>query len=280
MYAMLLIIAVAQIIIEMIPVSSSGHVLLLEKYGILYGYLPFDWIMPEWFEYLLNIPTIFVLIIFFWSEIWSLKRRFFIITYDYLWKRKQLRWAQKKWLSMIFRLIGFIVIVDILTVGPYFICKKIFISGVYNWQQGIGFLLTASALFSLAVIHKKKRATWCSAYDACMIGLSQVLAVIFKCSRFGITLAAAHALGFSFRRSVHFSFLTFFPLLLVASLKGLIFMPSTAYHLFDTVFCSTIILAALISYIALHAVWWLGERGYLWSLGFYMIVPLLAIIFL
>ena len=279
MYLILLSIAVVQIIIEMIPVSSSGHVSLLEKYGMYHGHFPSNWVTPEWFEYILNIPAIVVLVVFFWSEIWSLKRRLFIVTKDFLWHKKQLRWVQKKWLSMVFRLVGLVFLADIVTVIPYFICKELFACGVSRWQQSLGFVITALSLFSLSMIYTK-RTRWCSIYDALAMGFAQGAATIFSCSRFGITLATAHALGFSFRRSAHFSFLIFFPLLLAASLKGLICMPSTAFSLFDTAFLMAIVFAAMLSYFALYAVWWLGQRGYLWYLGFYMIIPLFAVIFL
>jgi undecaprenyl pyrophosphate phosphatase UppP len=61
-----ILIIFVQILIESFPVSSSGHVALLEKFLSKFGYTNFE--LPDFFDHFLHGPTILVIMVVFWKE--------------------------------------------------------------------------------------------------------------------------------------------------------------------------------------------------------------------
>ncbi len=280
MYAIMILLAVVQIIVEMIPISSTGHLFLVKKYAIAAGWLPVGWMMPEWFEGILNIPTIFIILLFFRADISNTFYNFFSIAKIYM-QKKKLRLVQKKWLIMMGQLFCFVLCADIITAIPYFFCKSIFLCGICNQQQIIGFALTGIALFVIRYA-KDQRKSWCLIYDALIMGIAQGGAKLFSCSRFGSTLATGmYFLGFSFRRALYFSFVVYLPLLSASSLKALLELPTNSYALLmNPLFLGSCFVAGLIAYAIFYLIFLAGQKGYLWYLSFYMLAPLLAMFLL
>ncbi len=274
------LLAVIQIIVEMIPISSTGHLFLVKKYAIEAEWLPIGWMMPEWFEGILNIPTIFIILLFFRADISNTLYNFFSIAKMYMQKNK-LRFVQKKWLIMMGQLLCFVLCADIVTAIPYFFCKYIFVCGICNQQQIIGFALTGSALFLLRYAKDQKK-SWCLMYDAIIMGVVQGGAKLFSYSRFGSTLATGmFLLGFSFRRALYFSFVVYLPLLSASSLKALLELPVESYALLmNPLFLGSCFIAGLIAYIIFYLIFLAGQKGYLWYLSFYMLAPILAMLLL
>lgn len=280
MYAIMTLLAVVQIIIEMIPISSTGHLYLVKKYAIAAGWLPVGWMMPEWFEGILNIPTIVIILLFFRADINTSLHNFFSVTKTYIYKKK-LRSVQKKWLFMMGQLFCFVLCADVVTAIPYFLCKYIYTCGIGNQQQIIGFGLTGFALLLLRYAKDQKK-SWCLMYDAIIMGIVQGGAKLFSYSRFGSTLMTGmFFLGFSFRRALYFSFVIYLPLLCASSLKALLELPIESYALFmNPLFLGSCCFAALVAYASFYLIFLAGQKGYLWYLSFYMLAPLLAMFLL
>lgn len=275
-----LVLAITQIIVEMAPVSSSGHVALVKDVGEKYGIFPPGWMMPEWLEYILNVPALLVLLLFFRHEIYSITRRFSLIFYRWT-KNKALRWSEKYFMQLIFQLFLLTIFADVLTAVLYFSGKYVYATGVAGWQQSIGFLLTGLGLFSLRWVTFQPHQHF-TIKNAFILGITQGCAKVFLVSRMGITLVMAQWLGFSFRRSMQLSFFIYAPLLLATILKALYIMPlqdPVCTFFFSIPFLSVILCATVISYFLLAFVVRLGIEKRLWILSFYMIIPFILSLF-
>ena len=95
-----------QVLSEMLPISSSTQVELLQQwYARLQGGLPV--IIPEGFDYLLHVPLLVVVPIFFargwWAPVAMLVHR--------VWRRERLQsWSTHQLLMIMGKLIGLIFV--------------------------------------------------------------------------------------------------------------------------------------------------------------------------
>lgn len=276
----LVLLAVTQIIFEMAPVSSSGHVALLMDIFKSYGLLTDDFFIPEWLEYIFNIPTFIVLLLFFRHEIKGLLSRFISISFNWI-KKKKLRWSERYFMQLIFQLFLLVIVADLITAIPYFFCKYFYACGIASWQQITGFLLTGLGLLSLRWTTFKPHQHF-NLKNACILGLAQGAAKLLLVSRMGITLVTAQQLGFSFRRSLHLSFCIYAPLLFVAILKGLLSIPHHDPLVIALIKIPPLImffLATILSYCVLYFIFLLGIKKQLWRLSFYLLLPLILSFF-
>ena len=137
----LIIIIFLQIILESLPVSSSGHLLLAEKF--------LHTQMPKYFDYFLHGSTIIILLIIFNKE-WIEPVRYLItgITNNFFRKKA----SYKNLLNIFFKIITLVIISNTITTLIWFIFK--FYLEEKNWFGSnlhllIGFCITTLFLFLL-----------------------------------------------------------------------------------------------------------------------------------
>lgn len=178
------ILGIVQGITEWLPVSSSGHLAIVEH---LFGLK-----QPLLFDVMLHFGSLIVVMIFFRKEIFELIKG--IIAFD------------KSKLKLLLMII--VASIPIAVVGLLF---KDFIE--YSFRSlkiiGIALLITSLLLFlSKYPVKKNKKLGF---FGAFVIGLFQALAVFPGISRSGSTISSGMLLGIKKEDVAKFSFLIFIP---------------------------------------------------------------------
>ncbi len=241
---------VIQIIFESLPVSSSGNVLLwmpvLQKF---LGLKPIENVLPD-FDFLLHIPTLFIIGLFFFRS----------------WSSRLLRIP-----STFPRLVvvaGCCVLADTMTVVFYFLWKAV---GTAFFPLWVGFLSTTFLLASLYFFSWKGKKSRLNYRDACLIGVVQGISLLPGISRFASTLVAGIWLGYSPEKACKYSFLIQVPLLGAAFLKGLWSLAhASTYAPFDEPpFYLVVIGATVVSFCVLSYVFGMVKRKTIWIFAWY-----------
>ncbi len=241
-----------QIIFEMMPISSSGHLQLIA-----------DFLKPDrsillqepfnlYIGYLLHIPTAIIVPLFFFRR-WS----FPFIHIATCW-------------PFIAKISFFTFCADVITVLFYLSFNIPILKTI---PLGFGFFLTGGCLLSLLWCPKTPITTW--RFDkALMLGAVQGVAFIPGLSRFALTYVAARWQGMSARRSFEISFLIQWPLLVVASLYSLyICFKYNLLQLLNLPFWCVMLIAGIIAYGVLYGMNIMVKHRMLWLWGVYMMIP-------
>jgi len=182
---------------EFLPVSSSGHLILLRKIFDFHE-------MSLLLEVALHIGTL-ISILFFWFK-------------DYLKEIKLIVSGNFETLLKVFigclpaGIIGFLF-KDAIRIYFYDINSINYLI--------ISYLLMSILLFSTKFFKSNSKDT-ISNTNALLIGCMQAIAIIPGVSRSGITIAIALILGISFKSSIKFSFILVIPILIFAGLDTII----------------------------------------------------------
>ncbi len=217
-----IILGLVQGLTEFLPISSSGHLILV------------PWLMgweehSMFFDISLHFATLFAVLIYFrkeWAHILLKERRFlwYIIA-----------------ATVPAGLAGLFMgdIVEEHCRSPLSVAAML---GLF------GLVLYLADFFG----KKNKTLETITLKSYFLIGLSQMLAIIPGVSRSGITMSAALLLGFNRESSVRFSFLLIAPIVMAAGLKSVIDIAKTGYVPLSAPFFSGFIAAFLSSMIAIH----------------------------
>ncbi len=194
----LLSIVFLQIVIESLPVSSSGHCALWTYFFENLTNAK-TCIIPVDIDFLLHLPTIFM-VTFYFSEP--------IIWYIFHIKKMYKKIALYAFSSFIAGLIT--------SVGYVVIRKFKLISISYS----LGFFITGLLLSSLFICKVEKSKRTLTITDAAILGFVQACALLPGISRFASTYVAARWLGFHNYYAFAHSFAIQIPLLVAAFLKA------------------------------------------------------------
>ncbi len=261
-----------QIIAEVLPISSSGHIFLLKKAWNFAGYtIDPHQIFPT-IDFLLHIPTLFVLLLFFFKRWWNIilhKPIHYLVFFE-----------KESW-----KKIGSVLI---------FLGVSSFITFLFWWKRyyeyvttpvWIGFLATGLVLFAMKFLPKVKtskinqgrKGLW-QIQNAVILGLVQGAMMNAGFSRFGFTLFFSRLLGYNFNTAFEISFLLEMPLLFGASMKALLDIykkPEIFSEYFAIHGLFAMLVAAILSYFVLKGVNKLVEKNKLHYISGYMIIPLI-----
>lgn len=273
-YSPLLLIA-TQIIVESLPVSSSGHVRLVQ---LLFGTAP----LPDFIDHFLHGPTLLIIMIYFFGAWFDLARRTCeaLVMLVRVRCMSGLRDSQKRLLAVVLRVVGYVVAADLVTALCYFLFN-IFVKHsmviASPWVLLCGFMVTGCALItSASFTQSDAEASVLTFPKAIILGLVQGIAFFPGISRFGATVIAARWLGLSPRRSLQFSFQMFFPLIVAAFIgNGL---PAALGQggdvLLSGMYCWTYLVATVIAYVFFVGAGWIALRDKMWWFGVYMLFPI------
>ena len=239
-----------QIITESLPISSSGHVALLER---VLGLVP----LSDMVEHAMHLPTACVLPLLFKRELIELYAAFKKAPQNII------VWGL---------LIG---LADSIT-G---LCYLLFKYYKPTWfPLSVGFGITALLLVSLRFIAPGSR-TQLTYYEAALLGLIQGIALLPGISRFAATFVAGRLMGMNTRYALFTSFAVQWPLLLAAGSVGvgkLLYTYSESLFSYETaLMLVTVVGSTVASYYIFKAVFALAEKNSVWLFGIYMIIPLL-----
>lgn len=196
-----LFLGIVQGFTEPIPVSSSGHLVLIQHYlGIEVSGMSF--------ELLVNSASLIAVLLIYREDIWRLAHNGVL----YVTKKEQSYKSD-------FRFIMYLIVATVpaAIVGLLFedyIADKL--KGVVT--IGVALIITGIALWSIRNLKGRKNDSDLSFKDAVIIGLSQAVALIPGISRSGATIVTSMALGTKQETALRFSFLLFIPV----SLGGMI----------------------------------------------------------
>lgn len=195
------ILGAVQGLTEFLPISSSGHLLLLEKImGISTD--SGDLLL---LNILLHFGTLAAVFMVYWKRIWNMVKHPF---------KSELKW-------LVVATIPAVIAALVVDFSEAFEGKFII------WS----FYLTSIVLIAGTVINKRRRANhtlhkkvmW---YDAVSMGVMQAVAILPGLSRSGSTISGGVASGLSRKRAADFAFLMSIPAILgsaVLELKDVIF---------------------------------------------------------
>lgn len=234
-----------QIILESLPVSSSGHLVLAEKI--------MQWQeIPKAVEYVLHGPTIVVLVLCF--------RATWVPLLLHCWRYR----------AVLLRMIFLGAAATLVTVPFY--CGMQWLAP--SFPLALGFACTASLLFSLRFVSYHHEPM--SYKKALLLGCVQGISGLPGISRLASSYVAGVWLGLAPRKSFYFSCMMQFPLICAGFLYGLFKTCGTEYRHIVSQPQDAIAIASATA-IAYILLWWVQrcmEQHTIWKFGYYMLLPL------
>ncbi len=234
----IVVLALVQGLTEFLPISSHGHLNLvnemLEGLGLITAPLPEE--EPVLFV-AVHVGTLGAVVVYFWRDLWTMVLGLLRLTNGRV--------------DGGARLAGYLVIatVPVLIAGfavNYYAADALRSVTVIAWATLVfGIVLYVADRTGMTVRHVEHLGVG----DAVIIGCAQALALIPGTSRSGITMSAARLLGMERSEAARFSMLLSIPAILGAgTLKGL-----DLYRLGDVELTSAAVLAAGLAFVAAWA---------------------------
>ncbi|MGI5838307.1 MAG: undecaprenyl-diphosphate phosphatase [bacterium] len=236
-----LILGLVQGLTEFLPVSSSGHLVLLQAlFGISEGSLTFD--------ILVHFGTLLAVLAVFHQDILAIVKQPFS------------------------RLPRLLLVGSAVTAVFYFLLKD-YIEALFTTGRllGVSFLITGIVLSTAdRALKGRKNLTGITYPDAAFVGLMQGLAILPAVSRSGITITGALLRGIDRETAARFSFLLSLPVILGASLLELPELLAVENAAAWPVFLSGMAAAAIAGYFAIRFMLKVVTQGRLRIFAYYV----------
>ena len=234
--------ALVQGVTEWLPISSSGHLALIQQM------LQFK--SPVFFDVMLHVGTLIVILIVFKEKIAKITKT--VCT-------KGLTTPEGKTLKQ--------VIIGNAPIAVAYILFGKEIKDMFSNAPavGIAFLATGFVLFlTLKARNVKDELTYT---DSILVGVAQAFALLPGLSRSGLTIAVALLLGIERRRAAEFSFLLAIPAVIGAAIEETITQGFTGINIFS-IFVGMIV-AVIVGYAALKLLLRIVQKGKLYIFSIY-----------
>ncbi len=226
-----LILSVIQGITEWFPVSSSGHLALMQS---VFGFQDLV------FDVFLHFASILAVVVIFWRDIVGLLRR-------------------GNW-----NYIG-LIIVAVIPTFLFGLLLRDYIIKSFHSLFFIGLFFVFSGIVIYSTRFSKERKSKVRSVDALFVGLMQVFALFPGISRSGMTISGGLFAGLKKEEAIRFSFLLAIPVILGASLAeaGQIFTSSIDYWILLLSFVVTFLVSLVTIKLLFLAIksekfWWFG----------------------
>lgn len=234
------ILGLVQGLCEFLPVSSSGHLVLLQKiFGIEEGLL--------FFNSMLHLGTLFAVFAVFYKPIWALLKKP----------------LQKK--------VYLLVCATAVTTALALLFEEEIDALFGGGLLGVGFLMTSLILLlSERFARGKKRAEDLSYPGAAAVGLIQAVAIMPGVSRSGSTIAASRFFGLSKDEAAEFSFLLSIPPILGSVLLECLDLAKEGVGVVEPLHVAVgMLFAAASGYLAIRWMLKLIREKSLWGFALY-----------
>lgn len=186
-----LILGLVQGLTEFIPVSSSGHLIIVREFLVIHGNdLAFDAI--------LQLATILAVLVYFWKDLWGL-------LYD--WKKLK------------------IIIIATIPAVVFGLLLEKYMETVFRNVLLVAIMLAVGSFIMLLSEYFSTKDKTLTLKNGFIIGLFQCLALVPGMSRSGMTISGGLFIGLSREEATRFSFLLSFPIILGSGLKKLLDIP-------------------------------------------------------
>ena len=274
-YISSVLMGILQGVAEFLPISSSGHLALFQRFFSVENYEE----TQMFFTVLLHLGTLISVFVYYWRDIVDMIREFFLLLGSLFYRKG----GREGGPTPPARRMVLLIVVGTL---PLFV-----ILPVKGWIEGamgsaafvsVALILTGFILFfSDRVARGKKTAKTATLLDAVLVGCAQAVGTLPGISRSGVTISAGLLRGYDRAFAVRFSFLMSMPAVLGANLlsfvdvlrEGAIDMSLLPVYLVGTV------VAAVVGYLAIGLVNLLAKKGkfgafayYCWAMGIISLV--------
>ncbi len=241
--------AIVQGLTEFLPVSSSGHLSLIQHFTGTSGE------GSLMFSAILHLGTLVAVFVAFWDTIWALIKELFRML-------KDIFTGKFKWSTMNGerRMIIMLVISLALLIPFYFF--KDFFTGISEdgsiMLEGFCFLYTATILFlSDRCVKGNKKPADITVRNAVTVGVFQGIALLPGVSRSGSTICGGLFSGFSRETAVRYSFILGIPAILGGCLLEIKDAVETDIQIELLPYILGFVIAAIVGVLAIKMVSWL-----------------------
>ncbi len=244
---------------EPLPISSSGHLVLIRY---LFNTNAFDDLN---FEILLNFASFLAIFFLFRKDIFKLISSFFL----YIFKKESRKKPEVKdnfkycWL----------IVLGCLPAGIIGVLFKDNIESALSNVKilGIAFLFTALMLFLVRKIDGQKKDKDLTVTDALVIGLFQMIALIPGISRSGAVLVGCLFRNLNRDASLKYAFMLYLPVSIGSFLLSITDLLETSSHLYLPYGIGFLVTAGM-TYLA--SLWFFDivKKGKLWKFSIYLII--------
>jgi undecaprenyl-diphosphatase len=234
-----LLLALVQGLTEWLPISSSGHLVVIQQLSGL------D--VPVAFDILLHLGTLASVIAYFWKDILAMLKALFTFNAS----------------NPDFRTILLLILGSIpagLTALFFLDLLESFFANVL--AVGVGFIITAIILLLSRLHRGKGEISWSVAL---VMGLFEALALIPGVSRSGSTISSGLFCGAEKQKVFRFAFLLSIPAIIGATAVEIVKTPSIVL---DTSSLAATVVAAVVGYIAIRLAkrFVMSDRFYLFAI--------------
>lgn len=254
-----------QVVVESLPVSSSAHVLLAQKYMCFMGlsvyvcgftptFMGNNVVKFDTFLHLMHLPTLLIVLFFFRDRL------------IFLWKSLRRSWR------IVSKIVWLTAIADIGTVLFFVVFKLV----PLPLPLGIGLIITAFILYSLRFYVPSNRIwNWRSAL---LVGVVQGVSLLPGISRFAAVYASVCWLGLPQRKAFEITWLVQWPLIFAACMESiyLLWASDQLMPLLEPFTLLMVGIATLCGLSMFYLAAYLAREGKLWWFSFYMIVPIVG----
>ncbi len=262
------LLAIIQGISEILPISSSGHLIIAQN---LLG-LDISNMSTSIF---LHVGSLVAVIIFYFSTLKVLSQN----SFRYVFKKEKNSETKKAWHLILMMLIS------ILPAGILGLIFKSKIEDIFSTTIfiGINLIITAILLLFLTKNKGKKTIDEITYKDALIVGLFQALGIMPGISRSGITTIGGKVSNLKDEDAVNYSFLLFIPVALGTGLLEIIELCTGKLVLTEQeIILNTIgaLISMIVTYISLKLLLKIIKKGKLYYFSLYcLIVGILVLIF-
>ncbi len=247
-----------QVVSESFPISSSGHVLLLESLIAYYSNSAFfndtrTFFMSDEVMHMLHIPTLCI-IMFFFRQRWI----------------PVLLHPRKTW-RIVIRMVSYIIGADVIT-SIFYVVKK---QNIYSFPLYMGFCITLLFLISLLFVSsdQPKKVTFST---LAILGVVQGMALLLPgVSRFASVYVVARWLGIMPDKAFAITWMIQWPLILAAAVASLRHA-QVLYLLMSGQVWLVMVLGGIMALGGMYIVYWMAVREKLWLFSIYMILPVVV----
>ena len=277
-----LLLGLVQGLAEFLPISSSGHLVLLET---LFG---FEDGGDLFFDVLLHFATLIAVFVAYRKEVLEMIREFFAFLAVCIGKGGKGARETKEEVPPARRLILLIILATLPLVLVLPVKDVLESARAYPWIVGIALLATGCILFfsdRYGKTHRGRKtersATW---KDALLVGVMQAVAVMPGVSRSGSTISMGIFRGFERNFAVRFSFLLSIPAVLGATLVETVdaVQAGIQWNLVP-LYLAGMLVAGVSGYFAIKLVRYITNKGkfgwfafYCWAVGLITVIASLA----
>lgn len=261
-----IIFGIIQGLTEPLPISSSGHLVLLKN--IFNTTIQNDLN----FEIVVNFGSFLAILLIFWKDIIKLIKSFFGFIFQ---KEKRKTYKNDFKYCML-------IIIGSVPVGITGLLLKDRIETILNGPRilGLAFLITALALFLVRNAKGTKEDKDITYKDAIIIGLLQMVALFPGISRSGTVLVGCLLCGLSKDASLKYTFMLYFPVSIASMGLGILdILDAGNINSLLLPYTTGLIASGIVTYFAYI---WLSnwvKKGHLWKFSIYCFILGLFVLF-